>query len=426
MRHPVTRLRGAPLAAMRLAWAVVALLALAVVALELPRIYVELQTPCAAPPCNYLRPSAAQVATLRELGIPLALRGAVTLGAALVEVAMFSAIGAVIFWLRPDDWMAALTSAVLITFGAVTAILYPAARIPPPLYGPAMAVEALSLITVIVTLYLFPDGRFVPGWSRWLALAWTLWVALSYAWPDAPLSVVQMSFAEFLLVRLFWYGSGVAAQVYRYHRTATPVQRQQTKWVLFGITTALVVFFGLELPIAFVPGLAGEGVTAVLYRLVRLPFLTLSLLLIPISVAISVLHFRLWDVDLLINRTLVYGTLTGALTGIYLASVTVAQFLLRALSGQESDLAIIVSTLAIAALLQPLRGRIQRFIDRRFYRRRYDAARVLEAFSAVTRTEIDLDRLNGALLAAIDEAVQPAHISLWQPGERPLVRRREQ
>ncbi len=139
------------------------------------------------------------------------------------------------------------------------------------------------------------------------------------------------------------------------------------------------------------------------------------MLLIPISIAVAVLRYRLYDIDLLINRTLVYGALTALLAAVYFGGVTATQAIFRALTGQEQQpqLAIVVSTLIIAALFSPLRRRIQSFIDRRFYRRKYDARKTLEAFSARLRDETDLQALDRELVGVVRETMQPAHVALW-------------
>jgi hypothetical protein len=134
---------------------------------------------------------------------------------------------------------------------------------------------------------------------------------------------------------------------------------------------------------------------------------------IPVAVGIAILRYRLYDIDLIINRTLVYGSLTAMLVAVYVGSIVLLQGFLRALTGQESQLAIVASTLAVAALFAPLRRRIQSFIDRRFYRRKYDARKTLEAFSATLRDETDLDALSDDLVGVVRERMQPAHLSLW-------------
>jgi hypothetical protein len=142
---------------------------------------------------------------------------------------------------------------------------------------------------------------------------------------------------------------------------------------------------------------------------------------IPIATGIAILRYRLYDIDLVINRTLVYGTLTAALAAVYFAGVTATQAIFGALTGQveQPQLAIVVSTLIIAALFNPLRRRIQGFIDRRFYRRKYDARKTLEAFSAKLRDEPDLDALRGDLVGVVRETMQPAHVSLWLRPDTP-------
>jgi hypothetical protein len=134
---------------------------------------------------------------------------------------------------------------------------------------------------------------------------------------------------------------------------------------------------------------------------------------LPAAIGIAVLRYRLYDIDVIINRTLVYGSLTAMLVAVYVGSIVVFQAAFRSLTGQDSQLTIVASTLAIAALFNPLRRRIQAFVDRRFYRSKYDARKTLEAFSAKLRDETDLAELNEELLAAVRETMQPAHVSLW-------------
>jgi len=146
-----------------------------------------------------------------------------------------------------------------------------------------------------------------------------------------------------------------------------------------------------------------------------------ALLGLPVFTCIAILRYRLYDIDIIINRTLVYGSLTLLLALVYFGGVTATQAIFRTLSGQEQQpqLAIVISTLVIAALFNPLRGRIQAFIDRRFYRKKYDAAKTLEAFSFRLREETDLQALNGELTRVVRETMQPAHVSLWLRPEPP-------
>ncbi len=192
---------------------------------------------------------------------------------------------------------------------------------------------------------------------------------------------------------------------------STPAQRQQTKWVVYSLAVTIILGIGLYvIPQLIFPALGQHGS---LSSSVGNILVNALLLLIPISFGVAILRYRLWDVDVLINRTLVYGTLTGLLALVYFGLVIGLQYLLRGLINQTSDVAIVISTLAIAALFQPLRRRIQSIIDRRFYRRKYDAVKTLEAFSATLRNEVDLNQLSEHLLAVVQETMQPTHVSLW-------------
>jgi hypothetical protein len=165
----------------------------------------------------------------------------------------------------------------------------------------------------------------------------------------------------------------------------------------------------------YLPGvyLPASGHARVLYDLFGVPVFWLFALPIPIALIIAILRYSLFDVNFLINRTLVYTILTAALAFVYVGSIVLLQTLFRTVIGSNSQLAVVASTLAIAALFNPLRSRIQGFVDRRFYRSKYDAARTLEAFSAKLRDETDLDALRRDLVAVVGETMQPEHVSLW-------------
>jgi hypothetical protein len=202
----------------------------------------------------------------------------------------------------------------------------------------------------------------------------------------------------------------LVAQVYRYRQVSSQVERQQTKWVVFGMSITVIVFVLLtlliDIPLPIIhPGPLSYLIVGTVYQV--------FILLIPLSIAFAILRSQLWDIDILINRTLVYGTLTALLALAYFGLIFGLQYLLRGIINQNNDVVIVVSTLAIAALFQPLRHRIQAIIDRRFYRRKYDAAKIVEAFSATLRNEVDLDQLREQLLNVVQETMKPAHVSLW-------------
>ena len=194
----------------------------------------------------------------------------------------------------------------------------------------------------------------------------------------------------------------VAAVVVRLRRSGG-VERQQMKWFLFAAAPILTFPFTELLP-GDLPGIVGGLV---------LGWLLIGL---PAAIGIAVLRYRLYDIDVVINRALVYGSLTASLLAVYLGSVVGLQRLLSPMTGEGNRLAVVTSTLLIAALFQPLRRRVQAFIDRRFYRNKYDARKTLESFSAKLRGASDLDDLNDELLAVVGETVQPSHASLWLRG----------
>ena len=208
-----------------------------------------------------------------------------------------------------------------------------------------------------------------------------------------------MSFVVFAAMAL-----SVVSLVFRY-RHAAGIQRQQLKWLAYAATLVGVWI-----------------VIDVLFPFSKLSdqLLALSFMGLYVAIGIAILKHRLYDIDVIINRTLVYGSLTVLL--VYFGGVTATQVLFRYLTGQQSTLAVVASTLLIAALFNPLRRRIQSFIDRRFYRRKYDARKTLEAFSATLRDEADLEALNDDLVGVVRETMQPAHVSLWLP---PGVRKSE-
>src|SRR5918992_3520757 len=199
-------------------------------------------------------------------------------------------------------------------------------------------------------------------------------------------------------------------------RHAGSVERQQIKWFAYA---TVVVISGVILKNVVYP-----AVSVMWVWWVGLILTAVGVASSPVAMGLAIFRYRLYEIDLLINRTLVYGALTAMLVGVYVGSIVVLQGLLRALTGQESQLAIVASTLAVAALFNPLRRRIQGLIDRRFYRSKYDAAKTLEAFSAKLRDETDLDTLSDDLVGVVREAMQPAHVSLWLRPD--TARQREQ
>jgi hypothetical protein len=261
---------------------------------------------------------------------------------------------------------------------------------------------------IVFLLLLFPTGR-LPS-SRWRPFAWVSVALISGAviWssaisPDvgfnAPPSPVQLS--------VLLLGGVAAASMIVGRRNARGVERQQIKWLLY---VGPIFFVASGLHIGFYYFWLTErswGLWAS-YLLVVVGGLSG-----PFAIGIAILRYRLYEIDILINRTLVYGSLTVTLVALYFGGIVVLQRVFVALTGQQSTLAVVASTLLIAALFTPLRRRIQSFIDLRFYRSKYDARKTLEAFSTHLRNETDLEALSGDLVGVVRETMQPAHVSLW-------------
>ena len=274
---------------------------------------------------------------------------------------------------------------------------------------------------IVFLLLLFPNGR-LPS-SRWRPFAWgsVAVISVGVIWSsaispdvrfDAPPSPIQ------LLVLLL--GLVAAASVVVGRRGARGVERQQIKWLLYagpiwfvGSAFKIAVFY-----FSLVEGAWGLWVS---YGLVAVGSLGG-----PIAIGIAILRYRLYEIDLIINRTLVYGSLTALLALVYFGGIVVLQRAFVVLTGEKSTLAVVASTLVIAALFNPLRRRVQAFVDRRFYRRKYDARKTLEAFSARLRDETDLGAVRDELVGVVRETMQPAHVSLWLRPDTVPSRKSEQ
>jgi hypothetical protein len=315
-----------------------------------------------------------------------------------------------IFWHRSDHPMALFSVLVLALFGST----YPNAwltleTLHPVLGWLSSVLEALSIVTMFFFFYLFPDGRFVPRWTRWLAVPWIAYIIANF-FPDAPFNPDNWPQLPYILLLLGWLLIGLFAQVYRYRRVSGPVERQQTKWVLFGFTVGLL---GMLVVLLLYQIFWSGGESGSLASFAVLIAVYCFIVLIPLSIGVAILRCRLWDIDILINRTLVYGTLTATLGLLYYLGVVLLQAPLSGLIAQGSQLAATASTLAVVALFMPLRRRIQKFIDKRFFRTKYDARKTLEAFGARVRDEADLQKLSEALTEVVDETMKPSHVSLW-------------
>ena len=343
-------------------------------------------------------------------------------------------LGGLIASRRPENpygwlWLIFGISSALAAFAQVYAayalVAEPGSLPAPRIVGMQVAgVGWFVFVTLLpLLLLLFPTGR--PPSRRWRFVVWAVVVAAAVLLTAGPFLPGVGGFApvenplgvggtvgEAITILVFAAAMVIFAAivlsalslVFRY-RSAGGLERQQLKWFAY----AGVLFAGQGISQFFYepPG-AWDALTE-----------TVPLVVLYLAVGVAILRYRLYDIDVLINRTLVYGALTASLVLMYFGGVVMLQSIFRALTGQESQLAVVASTLAIAALFNPLRRRIQSFIDRHFYRRKYDARKTLEAFSAKLRDETNLDTLNNHLVEVVRETMQPAHVSLWLRPDTP-------
>jgi hypothetical protein len=293
----------------------------------------------------------------------------------------------------------------------------------------------VALPALIILLLSFPTGRIYPRWAaRWITpyillmlIGGTLLLmsqspggvtspsglSLSINPIFVPVlapynALLNQIFGGFSL--FFFLGIvGIVISLILRYRAAHMRERQQIKWLIWMTSVTFVIGF---LFFVFNDVMSALYSSPIGYTFVLL-FYSLVNTFAVIGIGLAILRHRLWEIDIIINRTLVYGSLTALLGLLYFGLIFALQFLLRGIVSQNNDISIVVSTLAIAALFQPLRHRIQSIIDRRFYRRRYAAAQIVETFSATLRNEVDLSQLREHLIAVVQDTMQPSHVSLW-------------
>jgi hypothetical protein len=363
-------------------------------------------------------------------------------GDALISVAtpvVFAVVGALIVSRQPRNtigWLLTVVVGVFLVGGPLENYVDQlASSSPEPTLPLLVAVWfgnwgwLLLIFSLLLILLLFPTGRPpTPRW-RWVgvsAIGWAtlfvLMVTLSQRFTapgivlDNPIGVLGEGTVELLsgvwIVGLLMLLMACALALFIRYRRANDTEREQIKWLLYACAVFVVIYGGGTLGGVAGSNSVGGYVWGILFGL--------SLLMLPAAIGVAVLRYRLYDIDVVINRTLVYIPLTATLVALYFGGIVLLQRLFLILTGGQSTLAVVASTLLIAALFNPLRRRIQSFIDRRFYRSKYDAAKTLEAFSATLKDEMNLEALKEELVGVVRETMQPAHVSLWLRSESAL------
>ncbi|MFZ1264949.1 MAG: hypothetical protein WA089_01800 [Anaerolineae bacterium] len=398
-------LKGNQLAWARLTWMVIALAMSGVVMASWPP-YVRLLNMV----CETCRMTPVYAETLQASGVSVEQWVIFQIIPNIIVFLGWMGMGTVIFLVKSNDRRALLFSVLLIiigaSFGGTMGLL--ADHIPAWVWANNIFNYA-SFPCLVSLIYLFPNTAFKPRGLAWLlGLLCVLFIPIPFANSNFPIAYNFIFGLSFVV-------SCIVVPVYRYRRVMTFNERQQTKWVIFGIVLAMA---GIATTLALVangpiscdplggPKLYCDIVQGIGY--------SLSPLMIPIFIGIGILRSRLWDVDILIRRTLQYTLLTGLLALVYFGGIVILQGILGPLTGSASSpIVTVVTTLGIAALFTPLRHRVQDFIDRRFFRKKYDSQRVLAQFAQTARDETDLDALTGELTRVVQETLQPERVSVW-------------
>jgi signal transduction histidine kinase len=396
--------RGLVLTLARIAWISVAALAVSLFAAGLPVEFALLHDPCSTARCATGQLPPAGLRALEDLGLSRDAFASYFVAMDAIFAAVWFAVAALIFWRRSDDRMGLFASLALLTFGTVTytftlealTIRYPAWDVP------VSSLHFLGSATFGLFLYLFPDGRFVPRWTRWVALAWIIWQLPPYFFPDWRLDPA----AWYLWAQAFVWpaalGTALYAQAYRYWRVSSATQRQQIKLVVFGIGAALSVFIGLNLALgAFAPDPTSSRSLAAL--LIGYLLVYAAMLIIPVSISIAMLRHHLFDVDLVINRTLVYGALTASVVLLY---VLVVGTLGAVLQVQGSLIVSLIGAGLAAVMFQPLRERLQRGVNHLVYGERDDPYAVLSRLGSRLESTLAPDAVLPAVTKTLRETLK--------------------
>ena len=314
-------------------------------------------------------PPAAYVSlqrSLQALGLTVGYYFEYILALSVIFSVVYVAVAVLLFWRRSDHVVALFASLALLMFGLATFpdIIRDVATDHPMWRLPTAAVAFLGSAAFGLFFYVFPEGHFAPRWMLWVAIAWVAWQLPHYVFAGSFLDEAAWPGVLTLVMWLAFFSTMVFAQAYRYRHVSTPEQQQQTKWVVFGVAVALVGYYSLGLLSAIILPPSSLTPASIAASLLLVTISYGFMLVVPISIAIAILRHRLFDIDLIINRTLVYGALAGLLAIIYQGTLVVIESLFLSFTGQETLVANVISTVLIGALFEPLRRRIQRLVDR--------------------------------------------------------------
>ena len=405
-----TILRSRWLILARAGWLAVGTVTVGLFAAGIPIEFAQLQLGCPTPTCASSGGVApVELPLLENLGLSPEFFAAYGIVLELIFALGFIMVAALIFWRKSSDRQALFVSLALLLFGTATQPYAMQALVDThPDWGQLVdGLHFLGSASFSLFLYLFPDGRFAPRWTRWMALIWIAWLLPRYWFPDWPPSSSDTWLIwPNLIVWLGGLGTAVYSQAYRYRRVSNTVERQQTKWVVFGIAMALTGFVSVNVAVSAIalPAPASAGALAAL--MIGAALMNGALLLIPLSIGIAILRYHLFDIDILINRTLVYGALTVSVVGIYVLVVGYLSVLFRTAGGQGQLAISVLVTGLVALLFQPLRYRLQRGINRLMYGERDDPYAVLTRLGQRLEATLAPEAVLPTIVATVKEALK--------------------
>jgi signal transduction histidine kinase len=392
------RISGRWLVFARIAWGVAAVLAVVLFGASLSIYHNQLQTACTNGACAVDQLTPESMRTLERLGYSVSFYAAYLIALKVAFVVVWCLIAGVIVWRAPEDQIALFVALMLVTFSVAIPGVLPALTTAYPGWRlPVYSVGYLGFGSAILFFYTFPDGRFLPHWTCWLAVAWLVLVGHGIFVPNSPFfgntwlsPIVFVAFA----------GASIVIQIYRYRRVSNPMQRQQTKWVIFGVTAALAGCIGMAVTEAILPLSLRQHPLVALAQSTAVYGI---LLLIPLSLGIAILRYRLWDIDPIINRTLVYGTLTASIIGIYVLVVGYLGALFRT---SDNLLVSLIATAIVAVLFQPLREWFQRGVNRLMYGERDDPYAVISRLGQRLEATLAPNAVLPTIVGTVKEALK--------------------
>lgn len=399
------------LTALKLLWFACAIVLFAGYFAGLGLRFDELTTLCHSDECASLTLAPEELSIIQVYGMGITTYAWTHISLEGYLVLIFSALAGLIFWRRSDTWAGYVLSLTFLFLALpfFAEELRSLARVYPAFHSFNDTLTSLSVMLVLLLFFIFPDGRIVPGWVRPVVAVLVAGLILE---PILNQGGVRASSSSLLVILLLVIAMpiGLFSQIYRYRRVATPIQRQQTKWVLMGFLCMFVGMMAWAIFAEIAPLPPGPSRLLFYASLVPQYFL---ISIFPAAITVSIMRYRLWDIDLVIRRTLQYALLTGLLALTYFGSIVLLQAIFGTLTGAQSPVVIVLSTLLIAALFTSLRRRVQKVIDRRFFRQKYDAQQVLAAFAVTARDETDLDELMWELQRVVEGTMQPEGVGVW-------------